>query len=38
MKIRVIGKLMNDNDTTTYILVGVIIVTILLGSLKIIFF
>ena len=27
--------MLNDNDTTTYILVGLILVTILLGALKI---
>ena len=29
---------MSNEDTTTYILVGIILVTVLLGALKIIFF
>ena len=34
-KLRSQNNMLNDNDTTTYILVGLILVTILLGALKI---
>ena len=35
---KVLHKIMSNEDTTTYILVGIILVTVLLGALKIIFF
>lgn len=35
MKLRSQNNMLNDHDTTTYILVGLILVTILLGALKI---
>jgi len=35
---RLKNKLLNDSDTTTYILVGMVLLIILIGSLKIIFF
>ena len=38
MKRPFINKVINDSDLTTYILVAAILLTILLGSLKIIFF
>ena len=38
MKIKFTNSINHDADVTTYILVGCIVVTILLGALKIIFF
>ena len=35
MKLRSQNNMLNDHDTTTNILVGLILVTILLGALKI---
>jgi len=38
MKLRYQNRIANTSDMTTYLLVGIIVVTVLLGAVKILFF